>query len=40
VIRVRDGRIVSFRDYVNPVALAQVTGRLPQLFAALTGEAG
>jgi uncharacterized protein len=38
VLRIRGGEIVSYRDYVNPLAAAQVTGRLPQLFAALTRE--
>ncbi|WP_214320133.1 nuclear transport factor 2 family protein [Nonomuraea sediminis] len=27
VIRVRDGRIVSFRDYVNPLPLLEVIGK-------------
>ncbi|WP_271222049.1 nuclear transport factor 2 family protein [Streptosporangium carneum] len=27
VIRVRDGRIVSLRDYLDPLVLAQATGR-------------
>jgi uncharacterized protein len=40
VIRVRDGQIVSYRDYVNPLGSATVTGRLPELFAALTANAG
>lgn len=37
VIRVRDGAIASYDDYMNPVALAQVLGRTPELVAALTG---
>jgi uncharacterized protein len=32
VIRVRDGKIVHYRDYMNPLGLAQLTGRLPQLL--------
>jgi uncharacterized protein len=40
VIRVRDGEIVSYRDYVNPLGTASLTGRLPELFAALTANAG
>lgn len=38
VLRIRCGEIVSYRDYVNPLTGAQATGRLPQLFAALTRE--
>jgi hypothetical protein len=38
VLRVRDGEIVSYRDYYNPLAPAEATGRLPELFAMLTGE--
>lgn len=38
VLRIRDGEIVSYRDYVNPLAGAEVSGRLPHLFAALMGE--
>ena len=37
VLRVRDGEIVTYDDYMNPVALAQVLGRTPELVAALTG---
>jgi ketosteroid isomerase-like protein len=36
VIRVRDGEIVSYDDYMNPVALAQLLGRTSELVAALT----
>jgi ketosteroid isomerase-like protein len=36
VIRVRDGQIVSYDDYMNPVALAQILGRTKELVAALT----
>ena len=36
VIRVRDGEIVSYDDYLDPVALAALLGRTPELVAALT----
>ena len=39
IIRVRDGQIVHYRDYLNPVAVAQLTGRAPDLIAMLS-EAG
>jgi ketosteroid isomerase-like protein len=35
VLRVRDGEIVSSRDYVDHVTTARVRGRLPELVAAL-----
>ena len=35
MIRVRDGQIVRYDDYMNPVALAQLTGRTSELAAAL-----
>lgn len=35
VLRIRGGEIVSYRDYVNPLAAAQAAGALPQLVAAL-----
>jgi ketosteroid isomerase-like protein len=35
IITVRDGLIVSSRDYNNPVVSAQVLGRVPELVAAL-----
>ena len=38
VLRARDGEIVTWRDYWNPLAGAQALGTLPQLFAALSGE--
>jgi ketosteroid isomerase-like protein len=38
VIRVRDGQIVRYDDYMNPVALAQLTGRTGELAAALTAS--
>ena len=36
VIRVRDGEIVRFDDYMNPIALARLLGRTGELAAALT----
>ncbi|WP_214406876.1 nuclear transport factor 2 family protein [Pseudonocardia lacus] len=36
VIRVRDGEIVSYDDYMNPVAMAEILGRKPDLAAALS----
>lgn len=35
VIRVRDGEIVQYDDYMNPLALATLTGRTKELAAAL-----
>lgn len=35
VVRVRDGLIVSSRDYANPLVGAQALGRLPDLVAAM-----
>jgi uncharacterized protein len=35
VIRVRDGEIVRYDDYMNPLALASLTGRTRELAAAL-----
>jgi len=35
VIRVRDGLIVRYDDYMNPIALAQLLGRTSELAAAL-----
>jgi uncharacterized protein len=35
VMRVRDGEIVSSRDYHDHVAMAKASGRLGELFAAL-----
>ena len=37
VIRVRDGLIVRYDDYMNPIALAQLLGRTGDLVAALGG---
>jgi ketosteroid isomerase-like protein len=36
VIRVRDGLIMSYRDYLDPIATAQVLGRTEELIQALT----
>lgn len=36
VIRVRDGRIVSYDDYMDPIALAALLGRTSELAASLT----
>ena len=36
IIRVRDGEIVHYRDYMNPVSLAHYTGRVPELVSALS----
>jgi ketosteroid isomerase-like protein len=36
VIRVRDGEIVRYDDYMNPLALASMLGRTRELAAALT----
>jgi uncharacterized protein len=33
VVRVRDGQIVLWRDYWNPLASAELLGRVPQLLA-------
>ena len=35
VIRVRDGQIVHYDDYMNPIALARLLGRTSDLAAAL-----
>jgi ketosteroid isomerase-like protein len=36
VIRVRDGEIVCYDDYMDPIALARLLGRTGELAAALT----
>jgi len=36
VIRVRKGQIVSYQDYMDPIATAQLLGRTAELAAALT----
>jgi hypothetical protein len=38
VIRVRDGEIVRYQDYMDPVALARLLGRAGQLAAALSAS--
>lgn len=38
VVRVRDGEIVLWRDYWNPLASAELLGRVPQLLAAYAGS--
>jgi ketosteroid isomerase-like protein len=37
VIRVRDGEIVRYDDYMNPVDIARMLGRTGELAAALAG---
>lgn len=36
VIRVRDGEIVSYDDYMDPIAMAALLGRTPDLIKALS----
>jgi ketosteroid isomerase-like protein len=36
VVTVRGGHIVHSRDYTDPIAGARITGRLPELIAALS----
>jgi ketosteroid isomerase-like protein len=36
VVRVRDGEIVEYDDYMDPIAMAALLGRTPDLVAALT----
>jgi uncharacterized protein len=38
VIRVRHGEIVSYQDYMDPIAAARLLGRTAELAAALTPE--
>ena len=40
VMRVRDGEIVSSRDYLDPIASARARRQLGELFAAVSGETG
>ncbi len=40
VMRVRDGEIVSSRDYLDAIASARIRGQLGELFAAVSGETG
>jgi uncharacterized protein len=37
IIRVRDGQIVRYDDYMDPIALARLLGRTGELAAALAG---
>jgi len=37
VIRVRDGQIVRYDDYMDPIAMARLLGRTSDLAAALAG---
>lgn len=39
VIRVRDGEIVRYDDYMDPIALARLFGQAGELAAALAAEA-
>jgi ketosteroid isomerase-like protein len=36
IVRVRDGEIVEYDDYMDPIAMAALLGRTPELVAALT----
>ena len=38
VVRVRDGLIVSYQDYMDPIATARLLGRTAELAAALTAS--
>jgi hypothetical protein len=38
VIRVRDGEIVRYDDYMDPIALTRLLGRTGELAAALAAE--
>ena len=35
VVRVRDGQIISYDDYMDPIAMAALLGRTDELAAAL-----
>jgi ketosteroid isomerase-like protein len=37
VSRVRDGLIVRYEDYMDPIAMARILGRTADLAAALSG---
>ena len=37
VVRVRDGEIVHYEDYMDPIAVARLLGRTSELAAALAG---
>lgn len=38
VIRIREGKIVSYQDYMDPIAAARLLGRTSDLAAALTAS--
>jgi ketosteroid isomerase-like protein len=38
VIRVRDGQIIRYEDYMDPIALARILGRTVELAMALAGS--
>jgi ketosteroid isomerase-like protein len=38
VIRVREGQIVAYQDYMDPIAMARLLGRTADLAAALTAR--
>jgi uncharacterized protein len=38
VIRVRAGKIVHYRDYMNPISVAELTGRTGDLISSLSGK--
>jgi uncharacterized protein len=38
VVRVRDGQITLWRDYSNPLATAELLGRIPELLARFGGS--
>jgi uncharacterized protein len=40
VIRVRDGQIVRYDDYMDPIAMCRLLGRTGELAAALSAAAG
>jgi ketosteroid isomerase-like protein len=39
VLRVRDGKIVESRDYIDPLGMPRVLGRLDDIFAAMREQA-
>jgi uncharacterized protein len=38
ILTIRDGQIVHSRDYSNPIAGAQLLGKVPELVAALSAD--
>lgn len=38
IVRVRDGQIVLWRDYWNPLAAAELLGRLPELLGSYSPD--